>query len=616
MCGFIDIKAESSKVIFDTIMSSSRFNLENYFWLGTDIDDNVKRHLQSDSEKSVFENLISMAENFGAWLEFKTDSNGKIGIFLRKNAIDRGKFIKKGRDLKSINVNYNTDEIFTVMTPFGASSLETGEELNIMAVNNGVSYVENYDWYIASGVDLETIKKSPRYQQECVFRNNTIDNAHELMELAKRELEICSKPKLTGNITIYDLSIKEGSSLLTPIIGEKIVVFDKDINFNIETTIIGVERDYDNPLNTTIEISNIIKYDSIFKDLVNKGEIIDKVTGGSGGNTVVNGNYIQGLIDANVAKIVGQLNNIGEIRDATILFECRIIGHELFGAVAIGSRGLLCSTRLDVKNQWIWTTAISSEGVSADSIVALTIHAGQIIGGMLSSINKNTWINMNDGTFNFGDKITFNGTTLSIAGYATIDTLKGYATFKSLESSGQTVINGDNITTGMIRSRDLNTWINMMNGTFSFANKINFDGSQLTLNDIDVIGIKDGNMNGNKLKSCDFMEVRPQINNGRMISIYLPSAFYGKNINTDFKVVCTYGAIDSNVNAVFQKDAIRNIFINIVSWNPWNRELVVQPCLQKIGVATHTHWGWNSQTTTTGNTIGEGAIDVVVMAQI
>lgn len=549
MCSEINLISVTAREMFNAIISSTRIALDGYIWLGTDIDNSIKRHLEGNSEKSVFENLIAMAENFGGWLEFSTDSNGRIGIFLRKNALDRGKFVKKGRDLKSINITYNTDEIFPIITPFGATNEDTGEEINIMSINNGIPYLENYDYYLALGMTMEEIKKSPKCQQECIYRNNAIYTPQELKEIALRELEICSKPKLTGDLSMVDLSVKEGSTLLAPIIGEKIIAIDKDIKFNIETTIVGVERDFDNPLNTTIEISNVIEYNSIFKDLVAKGEVLDKITNGGSSNPTVAGNYIQGLIDGNIAQIVTQLNNLGEIRDTTILFECRIVGHELFGAVAIGSRGLLCSTKLDSKNQWVWTTAISASGISADAIIALTVHAEQIVGGMLKSINNKSWLNLNNGTFNFGDKIKFDGTNFSINGYVTIGDLnsKGYVSGSQLATSGHTTINGGNVTTGVLQSQNGVTRINLNNGTFKFGNKIDFNGSQLTLNDVDVINIKNGNMNGNRLKSYDFLEVRPQVKNGRTVSMILPSAFQGKAINSDFKVICTYGEIDSDV---------------------------------------------------------------------
>ncbi|QAA31251.1 phage tail spike protein [Clostridium manihotivorum] len=118
------------------------------------------------------------------------------------------------------------------------------------------------------------------------------------------------------------------------------------------------------------------------------------------------------------------------------------------------------------------------------------------------------------------------------------------------------------------------------------------------------------------IKSLDYGVVRPGVKNGSTTTIVLPPDFQGMGINQDFTVICSYGNIDSSAWAQQNKDAVRTIFVNLLSWNRDTRELVVQPCLQKIGIETKTMWGWDANTTTPGNTIGEGAIDVIVVARI
>lgn len=118
------------------------------------------------------------------------------------------------------------------------------------------------------------------------------------------------------------------------------------------------------------------------------------------------------------------------------------------------------------------------------------------------------------------------------------------------------------------------------------------------------------------IKSLDYMVIRPSIPNGTTTTMVLPEDFAGKAIHTDFTVLATHGDFDSSVGARLNIDAVRTIFVEIVSWNSSTRELVVRPCMQKIGIATQTFWGWDSDTTTSGNTIGEGAIDVLVIARI
>lgn len=118
------------------------------------------------------------------------------------------------------------------------------------------------------------------------------------------------------------------------------------------------------------------------------------------------------------------------------------------------------------------------------------------------------------------------------------------------------------------------------------------------------------------IKCLDYMVQRPGIKNGSTTTIVLPGDFQDKELNTDFTVLATHGNFDSSAWAAQNIDAVRTIFVNVVSWNGSTRELVVQPCMQKIGIASRTLWGWDSGSTTPGNTIGEGAIDVIVIARI
>ena len=76
--------------------------------------------------------------------------------------------------------------------------------------------------------------------------------------------------------------------------------------------------------------------------------------------------------------------------------------------LAIGSRGILISREIDqTTNQFVWTTALDAHGLSTQVVNAIEINASQIKGDILSSYDNSTWINLNNGEFNFKDKIKF-----------------------------------------------------------------------------------------------------------------------------------------------------------------------------------------------------------------
>jgi len=418
ICETINEIGISAEAMFNVIMASASDADLGYKFLGTDIPATKMRSLQCDTEQSVFENLIAMAKVFDGWLEFSTDVTGQKWVYLRTQTIKRGKFVKKGKDLKQLDITYNSDAIFTRLEAFGNTDSD-GVELNIMGVNpTKKSYVEDYSYYLAQGMTMAEILKTPRCLQRSIFRDSTYVDANDLYTVALTELSKCCVPKLDATLDMTDVSVWEGSAILAPMIGEEIIVVDKDIKFNISCRITGIERNYSKPTETKITISNVLKYDTIFKDLVHTADIVNQLTSvdADTGKPILMAQYVQGKIDAHVASIVGMLDTIEKPEDKyAILFECRIVGHKLFGALALGSSGMLCANQLDAKGAWIWRTAISATGVSATEINTGTLNATLIKAGVLQSLDGGTWINMENGTFNFKNKVKFDGTTFSIS---------------------------------------------------------------------------------------------------------------------------------------------------------------------------------------------------------
>ena len=414
---FEELIGETPSNMWDTVVTNSTMAeaINSKYVFETNIIDTF-RYLSSEDEKSVFEYLITIAQQFDACILFSTDAYGIIHINLLYGDIDRGRFVRKGKDLKQLDLTFNTEALFTKITPFGATD-DDGVEVTIMDVNDGKSYLTNYNYYLSKGMTMDEILSNPLCNQECVYRNEDIDDPIELLRLATDELEKISQPVVDGNISTIDLNAFEGSLYLTPILCEKIIAIDKDTNYAISCRVTSVDYNYENPLETQIGISNVIRYNSTLKDLVHQGNILDKViTNGENGKPNVNASKVHGIIDGHIAQLKYSMeDSVTDVTDAVVLFENRIEGDKMFGALAIGARGILISTKIDpVTNQWVWTTAIDAKGMSTQVINAVTINGSQIKGDIISSFDEKTWINLDNGTFNFADKITYDGTTFQI----------------------------------------------------------------------------------------------------------------------------------------------------------------------------------------------------------
>ncbi len=406
---FDDLIGETPQNMWNTIVKNSTMKdvIRNRYVLETNIV-NTYRYLAYDDEKSLFEYLISIAQQFDSCLLFETDGFGVTHINLLHGDINRNRFIRKGKDLKQLDLKFNTESLFTKLTPFGATD-DNGIEVNIMGVN-GKSYITDFSYYLAKGMTQAQIDENPLCNQECVYRNDEIFDESELLRLAKEELKRVSTPVVEGNISAIDLHVFEGSLYLSPILCERIIVVDKDIDYSLSCKITSISFNYDNPLESQIGISNVIKYSSTLKDLVTNGNIIDRVTtNGLNGKPTLSASKVHGIIDGHIAQLKYSMeNNVTDIIDSVILFENRIVGDDMFGALAIGSRGLLISRQLDkVTNQWVWTTALDAKGLSTQVVSAVEINGSQIRGDIISSYDDSTWINLNDGSFNFKDRVKY-----------------------------------------------------------------------------------------------------------------------------------------------------------------------------------------------------------------
>lgn len=407
MCENAELIGVSPSEMFEEIMASAAGGNLNYIWKGTDVSS--RRSITIESETSVFENLINMAEAFNSIIEMDYDSDGNNTIFLRHNPYDRKKIIRKDRDISQLDINYDTSALFTRVLALGYTD-DDGIELNLID-KVGKSYLEDYSYFKEKGMTNEQIANNPQCLAMQVVRYSDIVDVEDLMVAAQEELEKCSRPRVTGSVKFSDLSVLEDCSVIEPILYEKLYIIDKTVNMVFTANITEIEYDYDNILEGNISMDSLISYSSMLKDLVNNSEKVDKITtvNPSTGKPSLIGGLVQGILNTNIVHIAGQLEGIEQPEDKTaILFECRDVSMpELFGALAIGSRGILIADELNPDNSWKWKTAISAKGLSTELVSTIQLVAEQIIAGTLSSVDNSTWINLETGEFNFKDKIKF-----------------------------------------------------------------------------------------------------------------------------------------------------------------------------------------------------------------
>ena len=80
---------------------------------------------------------------------------------------------------------------------------------------------------------------------------------------------------------------------------------DKDIDFILGCRITGVERDYDNPLETKITISNLVRYDTFFQKLEHSANTTDKIVSSDEDGDYIDATKVKDGDHINVAYTLG-----------------------------------------------------------------------------------------------------------------------------------------------------------------------------------------------------------------------------------------------------------------------------------------------------------------------
>ena len=279
-CEPVNEIGQTPQHMFETIMNAVKTPIKKdlYKWGGTDVV-NKYRHLITEDEASIYENFISMSQVFNGWIEIITDDNGQKWVYLKTKYKNKGRKLKKNLDMKTLGITYDSSEIFTQLYLEGAPDEVTGNPITIMSVNpNGKSYLENYSWYLAKGIPTEVVDAEPKYQQLKKLCDDTYINPRDLYELGLEEIEKCSKPQLTATLTMRDLSAYMDSLDDELDIGDEILCIDKDIDFVFSCQVVGIEKNFENPLETKITIQNFIRYDTTFQNINHTIDVVKDIT--------------------------------------------------------------------------------------------------------------------------------------------------------------------------------------------------------------------------------------------------------------------------------------------------------------------------------------------------
>lgn len=388
------------------------------------------------NKKTVYEALFNADNSFiEVWggevyrRGFNLAINQRVGS-------DRGVAIRSGKNLKGIEENSNLNTLITSIYPVGFDGITIKEKF----INS--PYINNYSKIYPSTIKFEDIKVKGEDEEEGY---ETLEEAQE--ELKRRANLMFTKDKvdiLTSDYTITFAEIgkaegyKDFALLETTWLGDTVNVYEEKLGLDIQVRV--TKRVYDvikkKRISTSLSNKDLNYKPPTIAQIVKELERIDST------ETVLNLAKEQastliknGLKDSYVIVRPNEIliMDTKDINTATKVWRFNSGGLGYSSTGYFGTYGL----------------AMTMDGqIVADFITTGVLNASLIRAGILKSFNNKTWVNMEDGTFNFGGKLIFDGTNIEMNGKVK----NGVEGYSSELNQGGLIISTTNEEVGGIRA--------------------------------------------------------------------------------------------------------------------------------------------------------------------
>lgn len=353
-----------------------------------------------------------------------------------------------GENMLDYQVECDTTSIYTKLVPLGADKSngtqesKVGNRLTITEVNGGKDYLINEKAAAVYGL-IET--------------TNTWDDvtvASNLKRKGEEYLEEISKPKRSLKMKIADLH-EINNNYDKYHIGDDVPVKCKVFGVDESFRIIEMAIDFLNPLNTTYTFGNKIGTLTDKQIIMQNSQA--KIESFFNENGLLS-NFLDGTINLLSNNMRAMVETADKHNGTAILFECKVPG-DLYGAMAVGTKGFMIADELKADGSWNWKTFGTAKGFFADLIVAGTMLADRIRGGVLESIDGSIQLDLSD---------TSTGIQFKRNGKKAIDILGSIMKFYDWDGEGEAIaqifssrLDGDENRTGLAVANKSNSYLTL-----------------------------------------------------------------------------------------------------------------------------------------------------------
>lgn len=381
------------------------------------VDDFPKKsfNLYRESVKSC---LWKILDQYGAEINVRivVDKTGIIHRYIDlRNKIGRdvGKRFTYKKDIGSIKKTTSIKDLATALHGYGKGEEivkedgtpsrnedkigggDYGRKIDFSEINGGKTYVEYNEARLKYGLGKE---------RKHIFGQADFpdcEDKHELLRLTKEKLKEVSKPKITYELKVEDISRYDGYIGEGVDLGDVVYVIDKEIDTRVQTRVISIK---DNPVeeieDSEIVLGNFIKdlsdnmlaYDklkSVFENDRNKfNEELDKLANG------VKSSYMQKILE----KFNKELNETGgwvyaEEGEGLLILNAPKEGNPT-QAINLKGGKIAIANHKNADGSFAYETFGDGDGFTANLIRAGVLRGGKV------------FFNLEDGTFLIGESRT------------------------------------------------------------------------------------------------------------------------------------------------------------------------------------------------------------------
>ena len=343
--------------------------------------------------KNIVESLIGDIENsfLNRWGgEFHCENfdvyiNDRIGS-------DNGVRVEFGYNLNEIEEDVNIEEVVTRIIPVGFNGIML--EGNEPWVDSPL--INKYTKPKMRVVEFSDIKVKENAEDEEGF--NSIEEARaELIKQSQALFENgIDKPSVNYKIDMINLAnttaYEDFKMLVNVNKGDTITCYIPHLDIDVKARVIDYERDLLINEYISLELGNVVT--DFFNKQADIQSTIDKITNNNG---TVKAGEIQGIINAVETKFKA-LKDVAQPQDVrAIFFEDRVEDSPTFGCMVLGTSGFEIANKFKPgTKEWDFRTFGTGQGFTADYIVAGTMLADRIRGGVLTSIDGSLEIDLRE----------------------------------------------------------------------------------------------------------------------------------------------------------------------------------------------------------------------------